>query len=109
MQNTITEAISIDEIEGEPSKTKGQSERCLVMDANMKSEQQKDEAPGWGSGYDSVSNLPFEFLHYFYGSSNDMGTLIEVSSPNIGAKPFYVILVRRTWDAYIRPGGRYIP
>ncbi|KAJ8459817.1 hypothetical protein OPV22_032743 [Ensete ventricosum] len=62
MQNTITEAISIDEI----------------------------EAPGWGSGYDSVSNLPFEFLHYFYGSSNDMGTLIEV---------------RRTWDAYIRPGG----
>ncbi|THU48342.1 hypothetical protein C4D60_Mb09t25220 [Musa balbisiana] len=91
MQNAITEANSIDEIEGEPSKTKGQSERSLVMDANMKSEQQKDEALGWGSGYDSVSNLPFEFFHYYYGSSNDMGTLIEV---------------RRTWDAYIRPGGR---
>ncbi|URE29097.1 hypothetical protein MUK42_03478 [Musa troglodytarum] len=44
MQNTITESNSIDEIEGEPSKTKGQSERSLVMDANMKSEQQKDEA-----------------------------------------------------------------
>ncbi|CAL9043148.1 unnamed protein product [Musa banksii] len=94
MQNAITEANSIDEIEGEPSKTKGQSERSLVMDANMKSEQQKDEALGWGSGYDSVSNLPFEFLHYYHGSSNDMGTLIEV---------------RRTWDAYIRPGGSRIP
>ncbi|CAL9090568.1 unnamed protein product [Musa acuminata var. zebrina] len=94
MQNAITEANSIDKIEGEPSKTKGQSEGSLVMDANMKSEQQKDEAPGWGSGYDSVSNLPFEFLHYYHGSNNDMGTLIEV---------------RRTWDAYIRPGGSRIP
>ncbi|CAD5168969.1 unnamed protein product [Musa acuminata subsp. malaccensis] len=42
----------------------------------------------------TLSNLPLEFLHYYHGSSNDMGTLIEV---------------RRAWDAYIRPGGRYIP
>ncbi|XP_061960856.1 U11/U12 small nuclear ribonucleoprotein 59 kDa protein isoform X2 [Populus nigra] len=45
----------------------------------------------YGGAYDSVANLPIEFYHYYHGSNNDMGTLIEV---------------RRTWDAYIRPGGR---
>ncbi|KZV38030.1 Programmed cell death protein 7 isoform 1 [Dorcoceras hygrometricum] len=49
--------------------------------------------PGSGSAYDSVANLPLEFYHYYHGSNTDMGTLIEV---------------RRTWDAYIRPGGRYV-
>ncbi|KAL5855080.1 hypothetical protein ACOSQ4_004882 [Xanthoceras sorbifolium] len=44
--------------------------------------------------YDSVANLPIEFYHYYHGSNTDMGTLIEV---------------RRTWDAYIRPGGSRIP
>lgn len=44
--------------------------------------------------YDSMSNLPMEFYHYYYGSNTDMGTLIEV---------------RRMWDAYIRPGGSRIP
>ncbi|KAF3328680.1 U11/U12 small nuclear ribonucleoprotein [Carex littledalei] len=39
-------------------------------------------------------NLPVEFYHYYHGSSYDMGTLIEV---------------RRTWDAYLRPGGSRIP
>ncbi|KAL4572103.1 hypothetical protein LXL04_018872 [Taraxacum kok-saghyz] len=47
---------------------------------------------GKGS-YDYSSNLPLEFYHYYHGSSTDMGTLIEV---------------RRTWDAYIRPGGSRI-
>ncbi|KAM0944453.1 putative programmed cell death protein [Dioscorea sansibarensis] len=46
------------------------------------------------ASYDSVTNLPFEFYHYYHGSNNDMGTLIEV---------------RRMWDAYIRPGGSRIP
>ncbi|KZV23363.1 hypothetical protein F511_43982 [Dorcoceras hygrometricum] len=50
--------------------------------------------PGSGSAYDSVANLPLEFYHYYHGSNTDMGTLIEV---------------RRTWDAYIRPGGSRIP
>ncbi|KAK7400825.1 hypothetical protein VNO78_12132 [Psophocarpus tetragonolobus] len=44
--------------------------------------------------YDPLANLPIEFYHYYYGSNNDMGTLIEV---------------RRGWDAYIRPGGSRIP
>ncbi|XP_068478554.1 U11/U12 small nuclear ribonucleoprotein 59 kDa protein isoform X3 [Phaseolus vulgaris] len=44
-----------------------------------------------GGAYDPLANLPIEFYHYYYGSNNDMGTLIEV---------------RRGWDAYIRPGGR---
>ncbi|CAM8895904.1 unnamed protein product [Rhodiola kirilowii] len=42
----------------------------------------------------SLGNLPMEFYHYYHGSSTDLGTLIEV---------------RRTWDAYIRPGGSRIP
>ncbi|KAG6748164.1 hypothetical protein POTOM_048065 [Populus tomentosa] len=48
----------------------------------------------YGGAYDFVANLPIEFYHYYHGSNNDMGTLIEV---------------RRTWDAYIRPGGSRIP
>ncbi|XP_044494562.1 U11/U12 small nuclear ribonucleoprotein 59 kDa protein isoform X2 [Mangifera indica] len=49
---------------------------------------------GFAGVYDSVANLPMEFYHYYHGSNTDMGTLIEV---------------RRTWDAYIRPGGSRIP
>lgn len=34
---------------------------------------------GKGHGHhDPVSNLPFEFYHYYHGSDYDMGTLIEV-------------------------------
>ncbi|KAL3622180.1 hypothetical protein CASFOL_033591 [Castilleja foliolosa] len=50
--------------------------------------------PASGSAYDTVANLPLEFYHYYHGSNTDMGTLIEV---------------RRTWDAYLRPGGSRIP
>ncbi|KAK4339337.1 hypothetical protein RND71_040799 [Anisodus tanguticus] len=52
------------------------------------------EGLGSDSLHDSVANLPMEFYHYYYGSNHDLGTLIEV---------------RRTWDAYIRPGGSRIP
>uniref|UniRef100_A0A0E0BZB0 Uncharacterized protein n=1 Tax=Oryza meridionalis TaxID=40149 RepID=A0A0E0BZB0_9ORYZ len=53
----------------------------------------KDDSKGHGH-YDSVSSLPFEFYHYYHGSSYDMGTLIEV---------------RRMWDSFIRAGGSRIP
>lgn len=94
MQNRLTETNYTDQIEVEPSKAIGQS-ITSDMDASRKSEE-RDEVQGCGTGntYDSLSNLPFEFLHYYHGSSNDMGTLIEV---------------RRMWDAYIRPGGSHIP
>ncbi|XVF73108.1 hypothetical protein PTKIN_Ptkin12aG0175000 [Pterospermum kingtungense] len=52
------------------------------------------EVHGYTGAYDSLTNLPMEFYHYYHGSNTDMGTLIEV---------------RRTWDAYIRPGGSRIP
>lgn len=58
------------------------------------SEERGTEGQSYSGAYDSVANLPLEFYHYYYGSNNDMGTLIEV---------------RRTWDAYIRPGGSRIP
>ncbi|XP_059458133.1 U11/U12 small nuclear ribonucleoprotein 59 kDa protein-like isoform X2 [Corylus avellana] len=55
---------------------------------------QGSERQGFSGAYESVANLPLEFYHYYHGSNTDMGTLIEV---------------RRTWDAYIRPGGSCIP
>ncbi|KAF0921175.1 hypothetical protein E2562_039222 [Oryza meyeriana var. granulata] len=63
--------------------------------ASQKAEHKLHEDEGKGHGhYDSVSSLPFEFYHYYHGSSYDMGTLIEV---------------RRMWDSFIRPGGSRIP
>ncbi|KAK8935492.1 hypothetical protein KSP39_PZI013573 [Platanthera zijinensis] len=56
--------------------------------------EQKVEGQGINGAYQSVNSLPFEFYHYYHGSNNDMGTLIEV---------------RRIWDAYIRHGGSRIP
>lgn len=32
----------------------------------------------YGGAYDPLANLPIEFYHYYHGSNNDMGTLIEV-------------------------------
>ncbi|KAJ7547225.1 hypothetical protein O6H91_08G075500 [Diphasiastrum complanatum] len=40
---------------------------------------------------DSFCGLPAEYYHYYYGSSTDIGTLIEV---------------RRNWDTFIMQGGR---
>uniref|UniRef100_A0A1D1YXZ3 Programmed cell death protein 7 n=1 Tax=Anthurium amnicola TaxID=1678845 RepID=A0A1D1YXZ3_9ARAE len=60
----------------------------------LESERRDLDRRGHESAYDSVASLPLEFYHYYYGSNNDLGTLIEV---------------RRTWDAYVRPGGSRIP
>ncbi|CAA7402695.1 unnamed protein product [Spirodela intermedia] len=60
----------------------------------LNSERQDSYKPGHEYSYDSVASLPFEFYHYYHGSNNDLGTLIEV---------------RRNWDAYIKPGGSRIP
>ncbi|KAL6874665.1 hypothetical protein ACP4OV_013330 [Aristida adscensionis] len=56
---------------------------------SKKTEHEDHKVEGMGH-YDPVSSLPFEFYHYYHGSSYDMGTLIEV---------------RRMWDSFIRPGG----
>ncbi|PWA74534.1 hypothetical protein CTI12_AA251860 [Artemisia annua] len=61
---------------------------------DMESEKQGSKISGPSRGYDYSASLPLEFYHYYHGSNTDMGTLIEV---------------RRTWDAYIRPGGSRIP
>ncbi|KAJ3694569.1 hypothetical protein LUZ60_010049 [Juncus effusus] len=62
-----------------------ESKEMKVEEGNVKSAD---------SGAGLNVNLPAEFYHYYYGGSYDMGTLIEV---------------RRTWDAYLRPGGSRIP
>ncbi|CAO2199660.1 unnamed protein product [Urochloa humidicola] len=53
----------------------------------------KVEGKGHGN-QDPISNIHFEFYHYYHASSYDMGTLVEV---------------RRMWDSFIRPGGSHIP
>ncbi|KAG0535836.1 hypothetical protein BDA96_03G012300 [Sorghum bicolor] len=65
--------------------------------ASQKTEHEDEGHRFEGKGlehHDPVSNLPFEFYHYYHGSSYDMGTLIEV-----------IIM----WDSFIRPGGSRIP
>lgn len=64
-----------------------------LTSTSKESEKQGSDRQNHGA-YDYVANLPPEFYHYYHGSITDMGTLIEV---------------RRTWDAYIRPGGSRIP
>lgn len=53
-------------------------ERSSNVDAT-KGTEQNIEGQGFNNAYESVTNLPFEFYHYYHGSNNDMGTLIEVS------------------------------
>ncbi|RZC91164.1 hypothetical protein C5167_027228 [Papaver somniferum] len=72
--------------------TETEKDGSSAVAAEAKPEQKQLEAKGYGG--DSVGTLPLEFYHYYHGSNTDMGTLIEV---------------RRTWDAYIRPGGSRIP
>ncbi|KAM7508609.1 hypothetical protein LguiA_019062 [Lonicera macranthoides] len=71
-----------------------ENEGGSIAVADKETGKQVSEAPGSGTAYDTVPSLPLEFYHYYHGSNTDMGTLIEV---------------RRTWDAYIRPGGSRIP
>ena len=41
------------------------------------------EGQSSGGAYDPLANLPIEFYHYYHGSNNDMGTLIEVISTTL--------------------------
>lgn len=80
----------------EPTENKNQGDVVISErndQENQKTEHEGVERKGHGH-HDPVSNLPFEFYHYYHGSSYDMGTLIEV---------------RRMWDSFIRPGGSRIP
>lgn len=70
------------------------TEEGLDATDEKKSSNIASEGQNYGGAYDPLANLPIEFYHYYHGSNNDMGTLIEV---------------RRGWDAYIRPGGSRIP
>nr|XP_043624344.1 U11/U12 small nuclear ribonucleoprotein 59 kDa protein [Erigeron canadensis] len=74
--------------------TETEAKRSSKETSALESGKQGSTVVGPNSGYDYSASLPLEFYHYYHGSSTDMGTLIEV---------------RRTWDAYLRPGGSRIP
>ncbi|XP_024019033.1 U11/U12 small nuclear ribonucleoprotein 59 kDa protein isoform X1 [Morus notabilis] len=82
--------IAENNVQDTPSKNDGDPSAPVEKESGK----QGLETQVHSGAYDSVANLPIEFYHYYHGSNNDMGTLIEV---------------RRTWDAYIRPGGSCIP
>ncbi|XP_022770507.1 U11/U12 small nuclear ribonucleoprotein 59 kDa protein [Durio zibethinus] len=74
--------------------TPNEDEEDSITVTDKESGKNISKGHGYTGAYDSLTNLPIEFYHYYHGSNNDMGTLIEV---------------RRTWDAYIRRGGSRIP
>ncbi|KAA0048935.1 U11/U12 small nuclear ribonucleoprotein 59 kDa protein isoform X1 [Cucumis melo var. makuwa] len=75
-------------------RSAGADDKVSNTSTNKEPGKQFGEVQGYGRMYDYAANLPMEFYHYYYGSNTDMGTLIEV---------------RRSWDAFIRPGGSRIP
>lgn len=99
---TITKARGPDSEAVEASKTQNKDNtEEITLNASkgisdpMSCQENRKEAGQTHAGtYESLASLPIEFYHYYHGSSNDMGTLIEV---------------RRTWDQYISPGGSRIP
>lgn len=52
-------------------------ETCSPVDEKESSKKVSDGQSSRGA-YDYLANLPIEFYHYYHGSNNDMGTLIEV-------------------------------
>lgn len=54
------------------SASKGVSKSMTCLETG------KEAGQTHGGTYDSIASLPIEFYHYYHGSSNDMGTLIEV-------------------------------
>ncbi|KAK7262611.1 hypothetical protein RJT34_30186 [Clitoria ternatea] len=82
--------------DGEVKESKEQIVHSVIEEGSGSANEKKSSKVGQncGGAYDPSANLPIEFYHYYHGSNNDMGTLIEV---------------RRGWDAYISPGGSRIP
>ncbi|XP_047321781.1 U11/U12 small nuclear ribonucleoprotein 59 kDa protein [Impatiens glandulifera] len=91
--NSIYDGIASKHLDTNVSENKNVScaVKPVIEDQSVK---QRPEGHSYGGTYGSNANLPVEFYHYYHGSNTDIGTLIEV---------------RRTWDAYIRPGGSRIP
>nr|GMD46007.1 U11/U12 small nuclear ribonucleoprotein 59 kDa protein isoform X1 [Ipomoea batatas] len=89
-----TQSYKPDSKDAKDEKEHGNNDVKDKTTSSSEKEQHGNNGGGGSSAYDSLSNLPMEFYHYYYGSNHDMGTLIEV---------------RRAWDSYIRPGGSRIP
>lgn len=91
-----TGSVTDDSKENQDQTTESAKEPLLARadSAEESGKQERFEGHGYDGNSDTMASLPVEFYHYYHGSNTDMGTLIEV---------------RRTWDAYITPGGSRIP
>ncbi|KAJ1281896.1 hypothetical protein BS78_03G008700 [Paspalum vaginatum] len=92
-QHANSQENDSEQSKSEPTEDENQGTGEKNEQTSQRTEHEDVEGKGHGH-HDPVSNLPFEFYHYYHGSSYDMGTLIEV---------------RRMWDSFIRPGGSRIP
>ncbi|XP_048139889.1 U11/U12 small nuclear ribonucleoprotein 59 kDa protein isoform X2 [Rhodamnia argentea] len=86
-QNDVTHQ----KLENKDDITDGEGNISSLTGGHMGFKKEATEGKAHIGSYDALANLPMEFYHYYHGSNTDMGTLIEV---------------RRTWDAYLRRGGR---
>lgn len=80
-QGNLSKGPSNDD--NEPEESKKQKTGCedeAALSAVDEKESHKEVSDGQSSrgAYDYLANLPIEFYHYYHGSNNDMGTLIEV-------------------------------
>lgn len=66
-----SEGVGVQKNNDQPNDTNNKSELSNLAASKSGPEKQ-------GYAYDSVTNLPMEFYHYYHGSNTDMGTLIEV-------------------------------
>lgn len=57
----------------------GGTEEGFVATDEKKPSEIASEGQNYGGAYDPLANLPIEFYHYYHGSNNDMGTLIQVT------------------------------
>lgn len=64
--------------ESKEQKTEGEDEKGPVAVEDKDSCKKGSEGQSSRGAYDDIANLPIEFYHYYHGSNNDMGTLIEV-------------------------------
>ncbi|CAI0559875.1 unnamed protein product [Linum tenue] len=73
------EAIGdVNQDRGSPDQTIQGEEKIGSAAESGPSGEKPPESHSYGGAFNTVENLPIEFYHYYHGSSNDMGTLIEV-------------------------------
>ena len=76
--------------ESKEQKTHRAGEEGYSVADEKESSKKISEVQSSGGAYDSLANLQIEFYHYYHGSNNDIGTLIEVYLTTFSVIKFYL-------------------